>query len=141
MLRVEKLRHCCSNSCASDIGRVDMILKNTSSTSTYTDMLFDPSIDTLSLQMINTGNQSLTSFILTCVAAKMFPETMALASRQVQRITTDGSPGKKALHRSSRNALLKSAAREACSLHAFTALSATLSSIILSTSHRTCLYN
>lgn len=62
-LRVQKLRHWCNNSCASDIGRVEIILKNDSSSSWITDLW--PIGETISLQTFNTGSQSLTSFILT----------------------------------------------------------------------------
>lgn len=63
--RVEKLRHRCSNSWASDMGNVEMIRKNVSSSSRYNDLLLGEIGETLSLHTTKTGSQSSTSFLLT----------------------------------------------------------------------------
>ena len=65
--RVEKLRHCCNNTWASDMGSVEIILRNVSSSSRYSDLWFGNIEESaLSLHTIRTGSQSFTSFILTC---------------------------------------------------------------------------
>lgn len=63
--RVEKLRHCCNSSCESDMGSVEIILRNVSSSSRYNDLLLGDIGETLSLQTIRTGSHSFTSFFLT----------------------------------------------------------------------------
>lgn len=62
--RVEKLRHFCSNSWASDMGRVEIIRRNVSSSSRYNDLLLTGE---KSLQTTKTGSQSSTSFLLTWI--------------------------------------------------------------------------
>ena len=117
------------------MGNVEMIRKKVCSSSRCNDLLLG---ETLSLHTSSTGSQSCTSFLLTCLEARMVPAETALASLHVHLRITAGRPGTMFLHASSPNALCKSAVKPACSLHSLTATSATLSSIILSTSHRRC---
>jgi len=74
-----KLRHCCNNSCASDKGSVEMILRNVSSSSIHRFLLLE-SKGEWSLLTSRTGSQCFTNFFLTWEVGTGEPGTTRILS-------------------------------------------------------------